>query len=52
MKTVINEELLNISKWLKADQFSLNVKNSLHDIHEKKHIDSNVTLYIDGESVC
>ena len=34
IETAINEELLNISKWLKANKLSLNVKkNSLHDIH-------------------
>ena len=26
METAINEELVNISKWLKADKLSLNVK--------------------------
>ena len=53
METAINEELLNISKLLKANKLSLNVKKTHYMIFtRKKHIDSNINLSIDGESIC
>ena len=53
METAINEELLNISKWLKANKLSLNVNKTHYMIFtRKKHIDSNINLSIDGESIC
>ena len=54
METAINEELLNISKWLKANKLSLNVKKNPHYMifTRRRHIDSNINLSIDGESIC
>ena len=52
MQNTINKELLNISNWLKANKLSLNVKKTHYMIFtRKKHIDTDITLSIDGEPI-
>ena len=52
IQNTINKELLNISNWLKANKLSLNVKKTHHMIFtRKKHIDTDITLSIDGEPI-
>ena len=52
MQNTINKELSNISNWLKGNKLSLNVKNTHYVIFtRKKHIDTDITLSIDGEPI-
>ena len=53
MQSVMNEELLNISKWFNADKLSVNIKKPHYmSFTNEKHIDTNITLVIGGESIC
>ena len=52
MQNIINKELLNISNWLKANKLSLNVKKTHYMIFTRnRHIDTDITLSIDGEPI-
>ena len=51
--TIFNDELSNITEWLKLNKLSLNIKKSKYIIfHDKRRNIPDINIIIDGVNIC